>query len=191
MAKATSIQAVFDHRRRHLFIALFAGLLAGVLNAIFARLLMRGILLYTSGTGSFSWGGTAVIFAFGALVGPLFGLLYHKTIYKLRTHDLVKGLLFGLVLLSTIQVLGIYVSPEFRAELMAVGPLGFVVFTAMNLAFVLTLALMTGWLEREWPLDDSRHAIETTFTAVLGLLALGGLILLVVEIFGRLLGVVG
>lgn len=191
MSSETSIKSFSDPRRRARFIALLAGFTAGLLNAVFARLLMRGIALYQFGKGSFSWGGTAVIFAFGALVGPLFGLLYHKTIYKLRTHDLVKGLLFGLVLLSTIQVLGIYVSPEFRAELMAVGPLGFAAFTAMNFAFVLTLALMMGWLESEWPRDDSRRRLETTFTAILGLLALGGLILLVVEIFGRLLDVVG
>ncbi|MGD8731528.1 MAG: hypothetical protein PVH92_06605, partial [Anaerolineales bacterium] len=72
MAMVTSIQAVSNDRRRHLFIALFAGFLAGVINAVFARVLMRGISLYMTGTGSFSWGGTAVILAFGALVGPLF-----------------------------------------------------------------------------------------------------------------------
>jgi hypothetical protein len=190
MAMVTSIQAVSNDRRRHLFIALFAGFLAGVLNAVFARVLMRGISLYMTGTGSFSWGGTAVILAFGALVGPLFGLLYRGTFYNVKAHALVKGLLFGLLLLFTVQVLGVYVSPEFRAELMAVGPLGFGAFTAMNFAFVLTLALLTRWLERAWPRSDTRRALETAFVAIFGLLALGGSILLVVEIGGRLLGLV-
>jgi hypothetical protein len=186
----TLIKSSSDSRRGQLFIALLAGFVAGVLNAAFARLLMRGIALYQFGAGSFSWGGTAVIFLFGALVGPLFGLLYHKTIYKLRAHDLVKGLLFGIVLLFTFQLLGIYVSPDFRAELMAVGPLGFVAFTAMNIVFVLTLALLTPWLENTWPRTDSRQGLESTFVVIFGLLALGGLILLVVEIGGRLLGLV-
>jgi hypothetical protein len=186
-----TISAASNPRRRQLFIALFAGFMAGLLNAILARLIMRGIALYQFGRGSFSWGGTAVIVVFGVLVGPLFGLLYRNTFYKVKAHTLVKGFLFGLLLLFTIQLLGVYISPEFRAEIMAVGPLGFAAFAAMNFAFVLTLAPLIQWLERTWPRSDSRQALETIFTAILGLLALSGFILLVVEIGGRVLGIVG
>jgi hypothetical protein len=106
-----------------------------------------------------------------------------------RAHDLVKGLLFGLVLVVTLQVPGLFVAPEFMAELMAVGPLGFAVFAMMNFAFVLTLAALTAWLEQRWPRDESRQAAEASLTSVFGLLAVAGLILLVVEIVGRLLGI--
>jgi hypothetical protein len=177
-------------RLRTRFIGLLAGLIAGVLNAVVARVLMRVIALLAFGQGSFSVGGTAVIFMFGTLVGPLFGLIYRSTLYKIRAHELVKGLLFGLVLVVTLQVPGLFIAPEFRAELIAVGPLGFAVFAAMNFAFVLTLAPLTAWLEQAWPRDESRKSVEASLTTVFGLLALAGLALLVVEIAGRLLGIV-
>lgn len=178
-----------DPRQRSRFIALSAGLAAGVLNAALARILMRGIALVEFGEGSFSVGGTAVIFTFGALVGPLLGLLYANTLFRLRISEAAKGLLFGLVLLVALQVPGLYLAPEFRAELMVVGPVGFGAFAAMNFAFVLTLAFLTPWLDRVWPRDDSRRELEATVTTVFGLLALAGLVLLVVEIGGGLIGV--
>jgi hypothetical protein len=177
-------------RQRDRFIALSAGFASGVLNAIVARLLMRGIALVEFGEGSFSFGGTATIFLFGALVGPLLGLLYGRTLYRLRTREVVKGLLFGLILLVTLQLLGLYVAPDFRAELMDVGPLGFAAFAAMNFAFVLTLAFLTPWLDRVWPKDPSGQTLVTIVTVVFGLLALTGLGLLAYEIGGRLLGLV-
>lgn len=177
-------------RRRTRFIGLLAGLIAGVLNAVVARVLMRIIALVMTGQGSFSVEGTAFIFMFGTLVGPLFGLIYRSTLYKMRAPELVKGLLFGLVLVVTLQVPGLFIVPEFAAELMAVGPLGFAVFAAMNFAFVLTLAALTAWLEQVWPRDESRKAAEASLTTVFGLLALAGLALLLVEIVGRLLGIV-
>jgi hypothetical protein len=173
------------------FIGLLAGCIAGVLNAVVARALMRAIALLVFGTGSFSWGGTAVIFMFGTLVGPLFGLIYCSTFHQLRASALVKGLLFGLVLLITLQVPGLFIAPEFRAELTVVGPLGFAVFGAMNFAFVLTLAGLTAWLEKVWPRDEALKRIEGSLATILGLLALAGLALLVVEIAGQLLGFMG
>jgi hypothetical protein len=73
---------------------------------------------------------------------------------------------------------------------MAIGPLGFGVFAAMNFAFVLTLAALAEWLDRRWPTSNARRAVEASLTALFGLLALGGLALLVVELGGRLVGVV-
>ncbi len=69
----TTLQTKFNLEGRSRFIGLLAGFSAGVLSAIIARLLMRLIALLMFGQGSFSIGGTAVIFMFGALVGPLFG----------------------------------------------------------------------------------------------------------------------
>jgi hypothetical protein len=74
-------------------------------------------------------------------------------------------------------------------ELMVVGPLGFGMFAVMNFAFVLTLAALTAWLERVWPQDDSRQALELSLVSVFGLMGLAGLVLMLVEIVGRLLGV--
>jgi hypothetical protein len=183
-------QAAQALRRRTRFIGLAAGLIAGVLNAGVARVLMRIIALIQFGHGSFSVAGTAVIFMFGMLVGPLFGLLYRGTLYRLRAPWPLKGLLFGLILVVTLQVPGLYLAPEFMRELMAVGPLGFAVFGVMNFAFVLTLAALTPWLEWTWPRDDSRAGAESGLTAVFGFLALCGLALLIYEIGGRLLGIV-
>lgn len=176
---------------RPVFIGLLAGFSAGLLNAVVARLLMRVIALLMFGEGSFSIGGTAVIFMFGVLVGPLFGWIYRLTLYKLRAPEVVKGLLFGLILLVTIQLPGLYISPEFRAELMAAGPLGFPIFLLMNLSFMLTLSSMVAWMEKVWPRDETRRRGERFTSAVLGLLALAGLLLLLVEIIGRPLGLVG
>lgn len=186
-----SVPATVPLRRRARFIGLLAGLVAGILNSIIARVLMRVIALLAFGQGSFSIAGTAIIFMFGVLVGPLFGLIYRSTLYELRAHGLVKGLLFGLILVVTLQIPGLYIAPEFMAELMVIGPLGFAVFAVMNFAFVLSLAALTAWLERVWPLDDSRKTVEDSLTAVFGLLAVAGMGLLVIEIVGRLLGVVG
>lgn len=185
-----SALAASSLRRRSRFIGLLAGLIAGVSNAVIARVLMRIIALLAFGQGSFTVAGTAVIFMFGVLVGPLFGLIYRSTLYNVRGHELVRGLLFGLVLVVTLQVPGLFIAPEFMAELMAVGPIGFAVFAVMNFAFVLTLAGLTAWLERGWPHDESRRAVEASLTTIFGLLALAGLGLLVVEIAGRLLGIV-
>jgi hypothetical protein len=187
--EAAANTAPYTSSERIRFIALSAGFVAGVLNAFVARLLMRGIALVAFGEGSFSLGGTAVIFMFGALAGPLLGLIYGFTLYKLRTRDVVKGLLFGIILLVTLQLLGLYVSPEFRAELMMIGPIGFVAFGAMNFAFVLTLAFFTPWLDKRWPSDGSARKAESIVSAIFGLLALAGLVLIAVEIGGRLLGV--
>jgi hypothetical protein len=63
-------------RQRTRFICLLAGLIAGMLNAVVARVLMRVIALLAFGQGSFSVGGTAVILEFGTLDGTLFGLIY-------------------------------------------------------------------------------------------------------------------
>ena len=175
-------------RTHNHFIGLLAGFSAGVLNAVVARLLMRVIALLMSGHGSFSLGGTAVIFMFGALVGPLFGWIYRSTLYKIRLPELVKGLLFGLVLLVTLQIPGLYISPDFRAELMAVGPLGFAIFALMNFSFVLTLAWLVAWLDKVVPEDTARQKRERGAATALGLLALIGLLLLLVEILGRPLG---
>jgi len=187
---AASVLPNTSLRQRARFIGLTAGFVAGVLNAALARALMRVVALLMFGAGSFSIGGTAVIFMFGALVGPLFGLLYRSTFDRLRAHALVKGLLFGLALLILLQAPGLFLVPDFRAELMAVGPLGFAVFAAMNFAFVLTLAALNAWLEQRWPRDAERRGLETGLTAAFGLLALLGLALLAVEIGGRLLGFV-
>ncbi len=185
-----TLQTGLDLRERALFIGLLAGFSAGVLNAIIARLLMRVTALLMFGRGSFSVYGTAIIFMFGALVGPLFGWIYRSTLYKMRAPELVKGLIFGLVLLVTLQVPVLFIFPEFGAELMVVGPLGFAIFAVMNFTFVLILAALTAWLEKIWPRDESRKGVEAVLTAVLGLLALAGLSLLVVEIVGRPLGIV-
>jgi hypothetical protein len=179
-----------DPRWRARFIGLSAGFAAGVLNAIVARLLMRLVALLATGHGTFSLGGTAVIFMFGALVGPLFGAIYHSTLFKIRLPDLVKGLLFGLVLMLALQVPGLFIAPDFRRELMVIGPLGFAIFLLMNLSFVLTLAGLVAWLERLWPRDASRLRSERITSSVLGLLALTGLLLLLVEMIGRPLGLI-
>ena len=185
-----TLQTILNLRERARFIGLLAGFCAGVLNAIVARILMRVIALLMFGRGSFSLGGTAVIFMFGALVGPLFGLLYRSTLYKIRAHDLVKGLLFGLVGLVTLQVPVLFIFPEFRAELMVVGPPGFAIFALMNFSFVLTLAGIVAWLKKAWPRDATRQKSERIVVRVLGLLALAGLALLLVGIVGRPLGLI-
>jgi hypothetical protein len=185
-----TLQTGLNLRERSRFIGLLAGFSAGVLNAVVARLLMRGIALLMFGRGSFSLGGTAIIFMFGALAGPLFGLLYRSTLYKIRATDLVKGLLFGLVLLVTLQLPILFLFPGFRAELMAVGPLGFAILTVMNFSFVLTLAGIIAWLEKTWPRDATRQKSEQIATMALGLLALSGFLLLFIEIVGRLLGLI-
>jgi len=177
-------------RQRALFIGFVAGLLAGMLNAALARVLMRVIALLLFGRGSFSLAGTTVIFMFGLLVGPLFGLIYRGAFYPLRLPTLAKGLVFGLVLVVTLQVPGLFLVPEFMAELMAAGPLGLGAFSVMNFAFVLTLAPLTAWLERRWSRDGRHSDVEASLTAGVGLLALGGLALLAYEIGGRLLGFV-
>jgi hypothetical protein len=185
-----TLQTGLNLRARTRFIGLMAGFTAGVLNAVVARVLMRVIALLMFGRGSFSIGGTAVIFMFGALVGPMFGWIYCSTLYRVRAPHLVKGVLFGLVLMVTLQVPGLFISPEFLAELMAVGPLGFAIFALMNFSFVLTLAGLVAWLERAWPRDESRKRSERIATTALGLLALTGLALLLVEIVGRQLGLI-
>ena len=185
-----TLQTGLNERTRARFVGLMAGFSAGVLNAVVARILMRVIALLMFGHGSFSVGGTAVIFMFGALVGPLFGWIYRSTLYRIRAPELIKGLLFGLVLLVTLQVPGLFISPEFLAELMAVGPLGFAIFALMNFSFVLTLAGLVAWLERAWPRDESRQRSERIAATILGLLALTGLALLLVEIIGRPLGLI-
>jgi hypothetical protein len=177
-------------RRRTLFIGLLAGLIAGVLGSAVARVLMRIIALLTVGTGSFSVAGTAFIFMFGTLVGPLFGLIYRSTLYKMRAPELVKGLLFGFVGVTLQVPTLLFISPDFAAELMSIGPLGFGALAAMNFAYALMLAALTAWLEQVWPRDESRKAAEVSLTTVFGLLALVGLAFLVVEIGGRLLGIV-
>jgi hypothetical protein len=184
----TTLQARLNLGGCTRFIGLLAGFSAGVLNAIVARLLMRLIALLMFGQGSFSVGGTAVIFMFGALVGPLFGLIYRSTLYKIRAPELIKGLLFGLVLVVALQVPGMFIAPDFRAELMVVGPLGFAIFALMNFSFVLTLAVIVAWLEEVWPRDATHQKGERITTMALGLLAMTGLLLLLIEIGGRLLG---
>lgn len=184
----TTLQTRINLGGRGRFIGLLAGFSAGALSAIIARLLMRLIALLMFGQGSFSVGGTAVIFMFGALIGPLFGLIYRSTVYKIGAPDLVKGLLFGLVLMITLQVPGLFIAPDFRAELMAVGPLGFAIFALMNVSFVLTLAAIVAGLEKAWPHDTRYQRSERIITTALGLLALTGLVLLLVEIVGRPLG---
>lgn len=179
------------HQRARL-VGLLSGLsAAGLLNAIIARILMRIIALLMFGQGSFTVGGTAVIFIFGALVGPLFGWIYRSTLYKMPVPEQVKGLLFGLILLVTLQLPGLVIAPEFRSELMAVGPLGFAIFTLMNFSFVLTLALMVAWLEKVLP----RGAVwqrkgRIAYVAML-ILAFAGLLLLAIEMLGRPLGLIG
>lgn len=177
-------------RLRTPFVGLLAGLLAGLLNAILARVLMRIVALVVSGQGSFSVGGTAAIFGFAMLLGPLLGIVYRAVWRFLPGPTLVKGLVYGIALVIVFQIPVLYIVPDFRQELMIAGPVGFGVFGLINFAFVLTLARLTAWLEDAWPRDGSRRAAVMVGTVALGLLALGGLGVLVYELGGRLVGLV-
>lgn len=148
---------------------------------------MRGVALLLGGPGSFSIGGTLNIFAFGALAGPLFGLAYHTWFARLKFPAPVRGLLFGLLLAITLQLPGLIIAPDFRAELMVIGPLGFGIFALMNVAFVVSLAWIAAWLDQAWPTDDARRHIEQPVTLIFTLLAVAGLALLVFEIGRQIL----
>lgn len=187
-ATEATLQTGLNPRIRSLFTGLLGGFSAGILNAVFARLLMRVIALVVLGRGSFSVEGTATILIAGVLSGTLFGPLYRSTFYKVRAPTLVKGLLFGIAGLVTLQVPTLFLHPDFRRELMVVGPLGFAVFALMNFAFSLTLAGLVAWLEKTWPRDASRQTIERIVTVVLGLVALGGLGLMFIGIVAMPLG---
>jgi hypothetical protein len=176
--------------QRACFIGLSAGLLAGLLTALLARLAMRVVALVEFGSGSFSLGGTAVILVFGALSGPLLGLLYRATFYRLPIRAGWRGLLYMLALLLCLQVPILFIVPDFAAELMVAGRLGLGVFVAFNVAYVLSLVPLSAWLEQRWPPATARPAVETGLTVLLGLLALGGLVTLAWELGGRVLGLV-
>ena len=175
---------------RRPFIGLTAGFGAGVLGGLVARGLMRVIAISMGGVGNFSVGGTANIVMFGVMGGTVFGLLYATTIGRIRTHWLVRGLIFALVLGALIQLPIMLAVPDFAAEIMAVGPVGYGVFAGMNVAYSLILAGLAAWLDKRWPNDDSQRETEVTVLIVLGVIALIGFGVLAYEIGGRALGLV-
>ena len=167
--------------QRALFTGLLAGLIAGVLGGVVARILMRVIALIVTGRGEFSIGGTLGILMIGGLIGPLFGLIYRSTIFKLNAPWPMKGLFYSLVLLIGFQLPALYVFLGLREELMIVGPLGFPIFALMNFSFTLILAAATAWLEKAWNDEPGRERFEKIAVGVLGLMALASLVLLLVE----------
>jgi hypothetical protein len=81
-----------------------AGLLLGTLLGAFilgvgGRVAMRLIAVATSGTGSFSIGGTVTVIALGALSGAVGALLLLGTNRFLRRHRLIGFLVFWTALL--------------------------------------------------------------------------------------------
>jgi hypothetical protein len=177
-------------RLRIPLIGLLGGLLAGLINAVVARLLMHLVARITTGTGHFSRGGTSVIFGFAALLGPLMGLIYIALRRWLPGGVLVKALLFALILVAVFQIPVLFIVPDFRREIMAVGTLGIAVFGTINVAFCVLVALMCARLDRALPTAAGRESGIVAGALVLGLLALGGIGALVYELGGRLLGLV-
>ena len=80
--------------------------------------------------------------------------------------------------------------PDFAAEIMAVGPVGYGAFAGMNAAYCLILAGLAAWIDKRWPHDDSRLETEVIVIIILGLVAIGAFGLLAYEIGGRALGLV-
>lgn len=178
-------------RLRTPFIGLLSGLLAALLNAVIARLLMRVVALAMGGRGDFTIEGTAVIFMFGALLGPLLGLLFVGLRRWLPAHWLLRAGAFALILAAVFQLPIFFIVPDFAAEIMAVGGLGLGVFALINLAFCGLLAWIHARLDQRWPADSAGREVPTTIgTVILGLLAAGGLAALAYELGGRLIGVV-
>src|SRR5574341_28673 len=99
-----SERATLAERLRLPFVGLAGGLLAGLINAVNARLLMRAVAVATTGRGGVSVGATAASFGFAALLGPLLGLLFIGVRRWLPGNRFIQGLLFAALLCLGFQL---------------------------------------------------------------------------------------
>jgi len=175
-------------RLRTPYVAMLSGVLAGLVNAVIARLLMRVVALVATGRGGFSILGTLNIFLFAILLGSVMGLGFGAIRRWLPGPPAVKGLLYSAILVVVFQIPVLLIVCDFAAEIMAVGTVGIAVFALINLAYCQLLAHLYDYVDRRVP--DTLSGGMIGGTVVLGLVALTGLGVLVYEIGGRAVGLV-
>jgi hypothetical protein len=167
---------------------MLSGVLAGLANAVIARLLMRVVAIVATGRGNFSVGGTANIFMFAVILGSLMGLAFGAIRRWLPGPAVVKGLLYSAILVVIFQIPVLLIVRDFAAEIMAVGTVGIAVFALINLAYCQLLAHIYGYVDRRVPETLSGGMVGAA--VVMGLIALVGLGLLIYEVGGRAVGLV-
>jgi hypothetical protein len=85
---------------RHAFRALIAGTLGGiVILGAGGRLVMRLLALMAHRPLQFGWGATLGILLIGGILGAIGGLVFALTAARLRSTPLLKGALYGTLLL--------------------------------------------------------------------------------------------
>ena len=183
-----SVERVSTAKLRMPYVAMMSGVLAGLVNAVIARLLMRVVALVATGRGDFSILGTLNIFMFAIILGSLMGLAFGAIRRWLPGPPAVKGLLYSAVLAVVFQIPVMFIVRDFAAEIMAVGTVGIAVFALINLAYCQLLAHLYSYVDRRVPETLSGGMVGGA--VVLGLVALVGLAVLVYGIGGRAVGLV-
>jgi hypothetical protein len=128
-------------------IGVLAGMTAGIVWGIGARLAMRLIALADGQTPDFSLGGTLLILMVGAFFGMPFGLILIGSRRLIRMPGWRRGLMFGLIILL------IFAYPFYLGPLQSEGSdqvlvIAVALFGSLFLLFGLTLEATAARLER-------------------------------------------
>lgn len=128
-----------------LAIGALAGVVAGVAAGVAARVAMRLFIVGIGGSPDFTLAGTAAILFFGVVFGTGAGAFYAMIRRWLPGPWPIRGLLFGALLIATLELPTLIVEP---AEAGPNPPLGMALFAGVALAFGIVAAAIAPVVER-------------------------------------------
>lgn len=168
-------------------IGFIAALFTGIIFGLLLRLVM-GIIayFYPHLASGFHWSGTLLIVLLGITVTLANSIVYTFIFHRSRKSWLVKGLLFGLLLLI------VYGTPLFLSnpnnELFGPqAPLGIALFSASFFIGSVLLALLIEYITKWFDQSNSRLKLAYLSFAILSIPAILMLVFMFVEIFTEML----
>jgi hypothetical protein len=140
-------------QRLHILsIAIFAGLLAGILPGIGARIAMRVVAIAAGRGTSFNLPVTLLVIVLpAATLGGIFALLYLGIRdYLPGTKRITKGIFFGALIFLLFAAPFFLVEAEFMRDIRLSPVVGRLLFFALPFLYSIPLAYIVPWLEAKW-----------------------------------------
>lgn len=158
-----------EERVRSMAAGAAAGMIGGLLAGIAARVAMRLFAVAIDQPVGFTVEGTLIIVVVGALGGAAFGILYAAVRRFLPGPWLVRGILFGAILIAAVLL------PSFAASIDEAGPdpvLGAILFSGVTMVLAIGIAASHPLVDPRVNTTTVRAGLAETVALCVGVLSL-------------------